>query len=97
MVMTLAEEAIKLPVELFVKVPAIEKFDVVVTVAPEAIVKLKNVGALPEVAIDDPVFMVIVPAVGAKAAVVVSTPPTAAVVLAVMAAEILSPPAPALP
>ena len=50
-----------------------------------------NVGADPEVTMDEPLFRVIVPALGTNAAVVVSAPPTVAVVEAVMAALILSP------
>ena len=59
-----AADAVKLPVELLVKVPSILKFDAVVTVPAEAIVKLKKVGALPEVVIEEPLFRVMVPAVG---------------------------------
>ena len=90
-VMTLAEEAVKLADPPFVNVPAKEKFEVVVTVADAAVCRLKNVGAEPEVTIDDPLFKVIVPALGAKAAVVVSAPVTVAVVEAVMAALIFNP------
>jgi hypothetical protein len=80
------ELEVNVPVELLVKVPAMEKLLLPVTVAPEAIVKLKNVGADPEVEMEDPSFMVIVPDPGAKAAVVVSTPVTVALAALVIAA-----------
>ena len=76
--------------ELTVIVPATAKFPAEVTVAPEAIVKLKKVGA-PAIEREEPLFMVMVPAVGAKAALVVSTPVTVAVVEAVIVAEIFRP------
>ena len=82
-------EAVKLPVEPLVNVPAMLKLLEVVTVAPDAVVRLKKVGAEPEVEIDEPVFRVIVPAVGANAAEVVSAPPTVAVVEAVIGALIV--------
>ena len=73
-VMTLGDEAVKLAEAPLVRVPINEKLEVVVTVADPAVVKLKKIGAEPEVTMDEPLFNVIVPAVGAKAAVVVSTP-----------------------
>jgi hypothetical protein len=88
----------KVEVEGTVRVLAMLKFEELVTLEDVARARLKNVGAEPEVTIDEPVFKVIVPPVGAKAAVVVKTPATVAVEVAdVMAAEIFRPPAPALP
>ena len=84
------ELEVKTLVELFVRVPAIEKLELPVAVDAEAMARLKNVGAEPEVAIEAPLFKVMVPADGTKAAVVVRTPVTVAVVDAVMAALIFN-------
>lgn len=69
----------KVAVELLVKAPPTAKLDEVVTVAPEAMVKPENVRLVPELLIDAPLFIVMVPADGAKVAVelLVRAPPTA--------------------
>ena len=82
-------EVLNVAFEGTVSVFAMLKFDELVTVAAEAKVRLKKVGAEPEVTIDAPLFRVIVPAVGANAAEVVSAFPTVAVVDAVIAALIV--------
>jgi hypothetical protein len=60
-----AAEGVKVELEPRVKVPATAKLLLPVTVAELAVVRLKNVSE-PELVIEAPLFMVIVPAVGVK-------------------------------
>ena len=62
----------------FVRVPATVKLVLAVTVAAEAVVRLKNV-RVPELVTTELLFMVMVPADGVKVPVTFSVPPTAAV------------------
>jgi len=62
---TVPAEGLNVAVELFVRVPATLKLLEVVTVAPEAIVSPENT-SVPLFAIDDPLFIVIVPPLGEK-------------------------------
>ena len=68
----------RVAVELLVKVPATAKLVLAVTVAAEAVVKLKKV-KVPELVMMEEAFMVIVPAEGVKVPVTFKVPPTAAV------------------
>ena len=68
----------RVAVELLVRVPATEKLVLAVTVAAEAVVKLKKV-SVPELEIAEPLFMVMVPAEGVKVPVTVNVPLTIAV------------------
>lgn len=67
----------KLPLEFTFNEPATVKLEDVVTVAPLAIVRSLNVSA-PELTMEDPLFMVMVPPVGARVFVLftVKVPPT---------------------
>jgi hypothetical protein len=71
-------EGAKVALLLAVNAPPTEKLLDVVTVADAATVKLKKV-KVPELEIDEPLFIVTVPLVGVKVPVTVKAPPTAAV------------------
>ena len=71
-------EGLNVAVELLVNVPATLKLLEVVTVAPDGIVKLWKV-AVPLFAIDEPLFMVIVPPLGVNVPVTDNAPVTVAV------------------
>ena len=76
------EDGLKLADVPTVKTPLRPKLDEVVTVAELAIVKLLKV-KLPLFVMDEPLFMVIVPAEGVKVPLTVKAPPTAAVLVPV--------------
>ena len=60
------------------RVPLTEKLELVVTVAPAATVRLLKVSVPPELEIEEPLFMVMVPEEGVKVPVTVKTPLTVA-------------------
>ena len=70
-------EGLKLAPELTVNAPVMLKLLAVATVAEEAMVRLENV-RVPELTMDEPLFMVMVPLVGVNVPVTVKIPFTVA-------------------